>query len=219
MEHRRVVHPAGEDSDLRGAIHRQAQRLLIGRVAGHPFDVSSARGPAEDFGITVDHDHMSATSQAFRYRASDPASAACHHIGRCHSQDATRRKVAASERLPHLLGDDVIPGGVVQGDGSVVASEDVQLQGARAVLPGRLLDRTEERAAESGSPPGLDDLDVVVAMEQQPQTFADRLMIFRQQHSQSLHRPAFSTSYVCCILPRVEQGHQVSTLDYRLVQI
>jgi hypothetical protein len=53
---------------------------------------------------------MSATSQAFRYRTSDPTSAACHYIGMCHAQDATRRKVVASERLPHLLRDDVIPG-------------------------------------------------------------------------------------------------------------
>ena len=65
------------------------------------------------------------------------------------------------QRLPHLLRDDVVPGRAVEGGGRVIASEDVQLQSARAVLPGRLLDRTEERAAESGSPPGLDDLDVV----------------------------------------------------------
>ncbi len=43
----------------------------------------------------------------------------------------------------------------------MVASEDVQLQGDRASLPGCILDGLEESTSESTSSPGLDDLDVV----------------------------------------------------------
>ncbi len=43
----------------------------------------------------------------------------------------------------------------------MVASEDVQLQGNCAGLPGCFLDGLEESTAQSASSPGLDDFDVI----------------------------------------------------------